>query len=317
MAGDGRTVAHTHAAVRAYIHSGGTISAAAAPDLPEVSVANGRVYYLDGDFQVRYLAPDGSSAAVATVAGSTSAHAGFAMSPDGSRIAVSVLTYQANSATMSLYVEDVGGGNHVDLFRSSSEYAWPVAWHSGDLVLAVGPLFSQQGLWDNPYFAANFHVVDAASANRKPTIGGPDYMSSCEVSGLLVPTGTACYHRTATSGMGGIFLLLGWDGTGMISPPFGSDNGGTAALNPDQSQTAALLDTGRRALIVLSPGNKVPINLAGSVDSWPCWLDDHHVLVGSVSQYQPVVIDIAAGSVQAAAAHGFCAAVLGGPGEVR
>ncbi len=306
-----------HAATRAYIYAAATIGGAAAPDLPEVSVANGRVYYLDGDVQVRYLARDGSSAAVTKVPGSTSSHAGFAISPDGSRIAVSVLTYQANSATMSLYVEDVGGGNHHDLFQSSSEYAWPVAWHSGDLVLGVGPLFSQQGLWDNPYFAANFHVIDAATANRKATIGGPDFVSSCEVSGLLVPTGTACYHRTATSGMGGIFVLLGWDGTGMVSPAIGSDNGGTAALNPDQSQTVALLDASRPALVVLSPSNKVAINLAGSVDSWPCWLDDQHVLVGSVSQYQPVVIDIAAGSMLPTAAHGFCAAVLGGPGEVR
>jgi hypothetical protein len=317
VAADGRIVAHTHAATRAFIHAAASVSAPAAPDLPEVSVANGRVYFLDGDEQVRYLTPGGSSGMVTKVPGSASAHAGFAISPDGTRIAVSVLSYQGNSASMNLYVEDVDGGNHHDLFQSSSEYAWPVAWHSGALVLALGPLFSQQGLWDNPYFASNFHVVDAATANRIATIGGPDYMSSCEVSGLLVPTGTACYHRTASSGMGGVFLLLGWDGTGLVSPAIGSENGGTAALNPEETQTAALLDASRPALVVFSAGNKIAIDLSGSVDSWPCWVDDQHVLIGSVSGYQPILVDMGSGRAQPVAAHGFCAAVLGARSQVR
>ena len=312
----GRTVAHTHAATRAYIHAAAQVSAPAAPDLPEVSVANGRAYYLDGDQQVRYLAPDGSSGNVTRVPGSSTSHAGFAISPDGSRIAVSVITYQGSSATMTLYVEDVAGGNRLNLFQSSSGYGWPIAWHSGDLVLALGPLFSQQELWDNPYFAANFHVVDAATADRKATIGGPDFISSCEVSGLLSPTGTACYHRTATSGMGGVFLLLGWDGTGMVSPAISSQNGGTASINPDQSQTLAILDASRPALLVLSPGNQAEVHLTAPADSWPCWLDDQHVLVGSLGQDQPVLVDLAGHRLQPIEAKGFCAAILGPPGQV-
>ncbi|HEX2680368.1 MAG TPA: hypothetical protein VHQ03_03660, partial [Candidatus Dormibacteraeota bacterium] len=304
VAADGRVVAHAHAATRAFIHGSG-ISAPSAPDLPEVSVTNGRVYYLNGDSEVRYLAPDGSSATVTTVPGSSTAHAGFAINQDGSKIAVSILAYQASSATMTLYIDDVAGGNRHDIFQSATEYAWPIAWRAGNLVLGIGPLFSQQGLWDNPYFAANLHVVDSATGNRIATIGGPDFISSCEVSGPLVPTGIACYHRTATSGMGGVFLALGWDGMGMISPAIESQNGGTAALDPDLPQTLALLDAHQNVLLVVGPSGRMSISLSGTVDSWPCWLDDTHIVVGGLSQQPAQVVEIPSGVLQPVNARGY------------
>src|SRR5579859_7432207 len=219
---------------------------------------------------------------------------------------------------MDLYIEDMSGANRLDLFRSDSEYAWPVAWHAGKLVLAVGPAFSQQGLWDNPYAATSFHVVDPATAVRTATIGGPDYISGCEVSGVLTPAGTACYHRTAVAGMGGEFWLLDWTGT--RSPiRIGTESGGTASLNPGQPQVVAALDLGATALQILTPGGKLSVSLPGSPDSWPCWIDDRHVLVGAVEdrQFQPVIADSSSGGLLLVQARGFCAAVLGGPAEVH
>jgi hypothetical protein len=315
---DGCLGAHTHAAVRSYIHSSSTVGGAAAPDLPEVSASNGGVYFLDGDSSVRYLAPDGNIRNIMMLPGSATAHAGFAVSPDGTQIAVSVITYQGNSASMDLYAQNIDGTNHRDLFQSSSETAWPIAWHSGQLVLAVGPLFSQQGLWDNPYFATEYHVVNPTTANRLATIGGPDYMNGCEVSGLLVSTGAACYHRTATAGMGGEFWLLDWNGK-RATITVGSADGGTASVNPDQSQTVALLDQSTPSLQVLSAGNKISALLNGPVDSWPCWIDDSHVLVGFVveRQFQPVIVDASTGLATRADARGFCAAILGGTAELH
>lgn len=314
VATDGHIAGRVHAATRSFIHTVGGPGGAAAPDLPEVSVANDRVYYLDGDQQVSYLGPDGSTATVTKVPGSASAHAGFAVSPDGSRIAVSVLAYQGNAASMTLYVEDSGGGNHHVIFQSSSEYAWPVAWHRSYLVLAIGPLFSQQGLVLNPYFASSYHVVDPASADRKATIGGPDYISACEVSGLLVSAGTACFHRANNQSE---FWLLDWTGHQFAISAAASPYS-VGSLAPSTGQVAICCNDSTAVVVNHPAGDFTATQLKGS-DSWPCWLDDQRVLVGSVNQhqFQPGVLDVATGRVILVDAHGFCAAVLGGPGTVR
>jgi len=64
--------------------------------------------------------------------------------------------------------------------------------------------------------------------------------------------------------------------------------------------------------VARAQGSPAATALKGS-DSWPCWLDDQHVLAGSVGQhqFQPGVLDAAGGAVATVDAHGFCAAVLG------
>ncbi len=74
-----KVVARAHAAPRSFIRVSG-ISAPAAVDLPEVSTSNSRLYYLDGDTQVRSLSVNGSTAAVTRIAGGPYSHAGFAVS---------------------------------------------------------------------------------------------------------------------------------------------------------------------------------------------------------------------------------------------
>lgn len=312
---DGRVVARAHAAARSYIGSGG----AAALDLPEVSAANGRVYYLDGDQNLRSLMPSGTASdVIASLPGSVTAHAAFAVSPDGQSIAVAVLTYDGGTASLgSLYVEDLPGGSRHDISHPGGELAWPVGWHGADLVLATASSgFSSRGLTANPYFATGFELVDPATSNRVATIGGPDPASGCEVTGLIVPAGTACFHQ-ASSGASELWML-DWTGarTDTLTVQLPSV---TAALNPDQQSAGICCDASNAVLVAQAHAAPAATALTGSADSWPCWVDDQHLLAGSVNdhQFQPGVLAIGPGAgtvAQVTDAHGFCAAVLGSAG---
>jgi hypothetical protein len=117
----------------------------------------------------------------------------FAVSPDDQRIAVSVFTFRSSSSgpvpvNVRLYVEDlVGGGNHIELFSSTSLWVWPVGWHDSKLVVAVGsPVKPVEG----PYGGVTeFHLVDPATGNRLQALGS----ASCPVvPALLSPAGTVC-----------------------------------------------------------------------------------------------------------------------------
>jgi hypothetical protein len=313
---DGRVVARAHAAARSFIGTGGSGGGAAALDLPEVSAANGRVYYLDGDQNLRSLTAAGSSDVLATVPGSRTAHVGFAVSPDGQSIAVSVLTYSGTAASVtSLYVEDLPGGNRRDIAHTGPDLVWPVGWHGNDLVLAAASNgFSQQGLAFNPYFAAGFQLVDPATSNRVASIGGPDAGSGCQVTGLLVPAGTACWHRTSSQTASELWLL-NWTGarsdTLTVQRP-----SPTAALNPDRQSVGICCDDASAVLVAQGHATPAATALEGSPDSWPCWVDDQHLLAGSVNdhRFQPGVLTVGGSSVAKVDAHGFCAAVLGNAG---
>jgi hypothetical protein len=310
---DGRVVARAHAAARGFIGSGG----ASALDLPEVSAANGRVYYLDGDQDLRSLTPSGTTSdVIASLPGSRTAHVGFAVSPDGRSVAVSVLTYSGDSASVtSLYVEDVPGGNRHDISHPGGGLVWPVGWHGADLVLATAPTgFSQQGLTANPYFASSLELVDPATSGRVASIGGPDPASGCEVTGLFVPAGIACSHQASSSATE--LWMLDWTGartdTLTVQRP-----SATAALNPDQQSAGICCDPSGAVLFAQAHGTPAATTLKGSPDSWPCWVDDQHLLAGAVNdhQFQPDVLAVGSSSVaQVTDAHGFCAAVLGSAG---
>jgi hypothetical protein len=315
---DGHVAAHTHAAARSFIGSGGSGAGAAALDLPEVSAGNDRVYYLDGDQSIRSLARTGTASdVIASVPGTSTAHVGFAVRPDGQSIAVSVLTYSGAAASVtSFYVEDLPGGNRHDItLPAGSGLVWPVGWHGSDLVLAVAANgFSQQGLADNPYSASGFELVDPTSSTRVASIGGPDPGSGCWVTGLVVPAGTACIHSTSQTAAE--VWLLNWSGarTNTLTVQWPSP---TAALNPDQQSVAICCDQSAAVLVAQAHGTPAATALEGSPDSWPCWLDDQHVLAGSVNdhQFQPGVLAVGSGSVtRVTDAHGFCAAVLGSAG---
>ena len=151
--------------------------------LPAVSTTNSRVYFVSGQDNLRYLGVDdstGHAAQLPNVRGRSQAV--FAVSPDDKRIAISVFDWSQHPIAVTIYVEDLGGGNRVDIFSSTSVYEWPVAWHAGLLVLAV------LGGGGNPYNALFYHVANSTTGTREATLGS----TACPVAGPLVVAGTAC-----------------------------------------------------------------------------------------------------------------------------
>jgi hypothetical protein len=173
---------------------------------PLVSTSRTRVYYMDGGSLVKSLTPDGKTSTVTTVPSQSQVQSTFAVSPDDRRIAVSTIDYSQSPPLVRLYVEDLNGSNHVEIFSSSSLYVWPVGWHAGNLVLAVGDAYAvtqphteAAHPWcepsfgacvaDNPYAAVHgYHLVDPANGNRVATLGS----DRCQVIGLLTAAGTIC-----------------------------------------------------------------------------------------------------------------------------
>jgi hypothetical protein len=99
-----------------------------------------RLYFLTASNEVRFLGADGSSGSEIQIKVLPNEEAGFAVSPDGKRIAISIFSYDSSSAYngMRLYVEDLqGGGHHVDIFDSKTVAEFPIGWTGGNLVLAV------------------------------------------------------------------------------------------------------------------------------------------------------------------------------------
>jgi hypothetical protein len=132
-----------------------------------VSTSNTTVYYLDGDSDVRFLRPDGSTGLATHIALGPHQAAAFAVSPDDLRIAVSVLDYTRYPVSTRLYVEDLHGGtNHVQLFFSTSVIEWPVGWHAGRLVVALGIDSPPQNVFDGFAAASGYHVVNAQTGAR-------------------------------------------------------------------------------------------------------------------------------------------------------
>lgn len=202
---DGHTVASATAARR---------SSSMGTPLPEVSTSTTRVYYLDGDSQVRMLTPDGKTVAVTKLEANEHLHAAFAVSPDDSRIAVSIIDYSAAPPRRHLYVSDLNGLNRSEVSVSGKNYVWPVGWHADKLVLAVGDanpvsqaMPGEVHPWcdsstgpctaDNAYAATHgFYLVDPKDSNRLVALGS----DQCKTIGLMTRAGALCWEGRAPEG---------------------------------------------------------------------------------------------------------------------
>jgi hypothetical protein len=132
-----------------------------------LSTSNTTVYYLDGDSDVRFLRPDKSTGLATHITLRPHQAAAFSVSPDDLRIAVSVLDYTRYPVSTRLYVEDLHGGtNHTQLFFSTNVIEWPVGWHAGRLVIALGLDAPPQNIWDGFATAYGYHVVNAQTGVR-------------------------------------------------------------------------------------------------------------------------------------------------------
>jgi len=254
-------------------------------ELPYVSASSTALYMLAGDWTVWSLRlPDGKQAVATHLQVGVNMEAAFAVSPDDSKIAVSVLDFNRSPVHVLLYTDNLGGGDQHVIYESDSDYVWPVAWHSGLLVLAhaYGPyeedIAKATPGRDNPYSAVSYHIVDPITADRLYLLGG------CSVSGPLSPAGSGCIQ-------GG---TIDWQGN--VSPPWSTRDWGSvssaAALSPDGLWVAATSADAPDRMLIWTPDGRVItwVDGAGTRD-WVGWIDDQHVLSGSYlnAGFQPKV----------------------------
>jgi hypothetical protein len=221
------------------------------------------------------------------VPGGAHSQSGFAVSPDDRRIAVAAVDSSSSPATTHLYVEDVGGGgNHVDLPPSSGDRVWPVGWHAGELVLAVGsaPIQSVAG---NPYGTfGGYELVDASTGGRLGTL-------ACNPAGPLTPAGSAC--------LTGASPLTVQDFAGRTRSPGGAPASVVSAAEaPDGAHVAFCCLAGQLQLWDVEEGSVVSLGPAASPAYG--WIDATHLLVSDASVQHPRVMDVATGAILPVAA---------------
>jgi len=163
---------------------------------PPVSASDDKVYYRDGNTNIKFITPDGQTGNVTTVPGNATTVSFFSVSPDDQRIAVLVEDLSpASTIKLSLYVEDLlGHTNHsviytntVPKLQGNGSTLWPMGWHNGLLVLAVFPpcTFEPAGM-----APLEWHVANAVTAVRVAKIGNP-----CIPSYWPSPSGVACIDQ--------------------------------------------------------------------------------------------------------------------------
>ena len=260
-------------------------------DLPLVSTSSTSLYYLDGDNGVVRLSVGTDVATpthVTTLDVGRDMEGTFAVSPDDSKIAVSVLDYTKDPVHTTVYVDNLTGGDRRVIYQSDSNYVWPVAWHGGLLVLAHAygayrdVALRAAPARDNPYWAVSYHVVDPATANRVVLMG------SCTVSGPLSPAGSACIQGGAIDWQGNVSSAWSTHDWGSISAAasISPDGGFIAAADPDKPNQ---LDFWR-------PNGSIAAYVEGPApDEWAGWLDSTHVFVPATSKYSDRIVTLSSG----------------------
>jgi hypothetical protein len=264
------------------VASDGTVVATASVQIPAywvhtmmswTSASRTRLYYLNAGSEVRYLAPDGTNGTVGRIALGVGEQAGFAVSPDDKRIAVSVFSYtwipQVAYKGMRLYVEDVdGGGNHVDIFSSTTVAEFPIGWTTGRLILALTEPRCCRAITGNPYDASAYHVVDPDTGSRLASLCD----NSAGPEGPIEPIGTICYHPNAAP------TYQRWDGSPFDAPAaVPNPSAFLNALSPDGTRVA-VGQVGGQIWIWGPRGSADWLNEAGYVFGW---LDQEYIVISS------------------------------------
>jgi hypothetical protein len=261
------------------------------PRAPLVTSSNTRAYYLDGDSDIGYLAPDGSTGTAVHLPSNPQVRYAVAVSPDDTRMAVAAFEYLGPGAVanprvkLSIYVQDIAGGNRVDLFTSTTVSEWPIGWQAGHLVIAVGPGAYVQYEAQNPYFAVEgYHVADARTGTRLATLGG-----DC-LYGPVVRAGTACvFNRTHALG------YQSWDAVPHTIDKV-NQGFGPGGLSPNGRQMAgSAWHPGGQSTwhLALSSGSGInELDVKGIVQGW---LDDEHLFYFTMATNKTFILDVGAG----------------------
>ena len=250
--------------------------------LPRFSVAGRSVYFIDGNTHLKALRPDGSVTAIAELPGGPLDRIVFAVSPDETQIALSVLHYGAGCTsptqictTTSLRVGALDLHDLHEIFNGPV-VDYPIGWHQGKIVMAVASSGSVQNNGEvNPYFADALHLVDPANGNRlfstSPACDPPS-----TIQGPVNSIGLICQQ---TSGNLTFFYLHGWDGS--TRELFRQVPGGVPSAVPP----LVLAPHGENAAGALAANHQINILDAGGIrentvaTGTPAgWFDDNHLL---------------------------------------
>jgi len=234
------------------------------------------------------LRPGGVPAHVRDLPGTSNTNVGFAVSPDDGRIAISLLAFGPTPSPgpgvtgpkylgMKLYVEDLDGTHHVDLFSSPTVYEWPVGWHGSELVIAVSsPQIPGIDVNPQPYFAINgMHVVNASTGVRVASL-----CAGYPIVGLATPDGFLC---AVPSGL----VKSDWAGhitaTGLQCNTAELQPGGTD-IACESTGAAPFIDiAGRHQSLPVSPIDQGPYDIM-------CWVGHDHLLLGG--PYGTAIFDV-------------------------
>jgi hypothetical protein len=267
--------------------------------LPEVSTTRDGVYFLSGENDLRYLGIDGSTghaAQLPNVRGRSQAV--FAVSPDDQRIAIAVFDWSPPPLKVTTYVEDVGGGNRVVIFSSTSAYEWPVGWHAGSLIVGTCCIL---GGAPNPYAAVEYHVADPSTGSRLARLGS----AACPVIGPLVQAGTLCnaictggdVHNVPT-GATVCLDVVDWAGKVRVLYRYLSSNniGTWAALAPAGDRALVYEGPGATGRsVVRADGPPVDLPLTSTPVAW--WLDSDTLWLAGIQGYTTSLYRISTGTL--------------------
>jgi hypothetical protein len=265
--------------------------------MPNVSASDSRLYYLDGDTRVMFLRPDGTTGAATNLPVDSNSAAVLAVSPDDMRIAVAIITFPFPARTR-IYVENLsGGGNHIELFSSDTVIEWPVGWHQGHLVIAVGINVHPQNAYEGFAYGYNgYHVADATTGTRISTVC--DGYTAVEPP---VPAGTVCVKNTS-------YQASDWTGATRSIPADAGCGGG--ALSPDGALIADCQGNPRTATLVSRDGSMRPTTYAGDPQGW---IDVNHVVIRSAAVDSSLgILDTRSLGVTPSQAQGFFAGAIPG-----
>ena len=282
VSADGVVVAHAHAVIGTrYLPNCSDCSWP--PALPLAAVSDDRVYFRDGDTDVRWLSVDGGTGLAVRLPDSATSLSSFTVTADDRLIAVTSLDKLSDGrAHERTVIEDVGGGGHstevaghdvcLPAFMSATTCTGPgievpMGWSRGSLILASSTGYR--------YIAAGGATAGPLSCRTAGALAG-------ELLGATTATGPLCLASAVpTSAVD----LLRWDGgaTSLRLPALPCGAWGGVATSPDAQHIAAVETAGGSSpgcgdshiVIGDAAGHIGPTEVAGTP---LLWIDDVHLL---------------------------------------
>jgi hypothetical protein len=289
------SIVHVNARMRSIRPLQAPLGGALPAQMPVFSVTRDRVYFLDGDTDVRWVDSLGnlSPGVVLHVPGSAFVESGIAVTPDDSRVAVTTIGYTPNPrftppasalpATLDLSEETFApNSGHVTILTATATpatattpFLWAVGWRGGYPVVAIGEAGTNATFLDPYGTATGYYLVNAS--------GNPFRAMQCDPAGPLSPAGTACL---------GPFSTFSWQGT---TTPYPSST-------PPLPVGAAISPNGQYVAYCCTSGDLMLWQLLYKLTSRPLgptpgptegWIDDGHVVTEGVPGQPAKVYDIA------------------------